>query len=1178
MLYRLLAALLLLCLIMPACANDEAATPVSGNSLTEKTAVVPPPSAAPLPPRLMAQPLDNNNDQQAVEVVSQPLRISKVKIDVTILAGVARTTQILTFANDTDRVLQGELLFPLPPGATLAGYGLDIEGQIVDAVPVEKHQARVIFEKEVRKGVDPGLAEWTQGNAFRTRIYPIPAKGTRSVKIVYLTELAQTDIANARLFSLPLNFTDKLDVFQLDIHLLQQSVSTNDKNKPRLIAGADLLGGLALRRAEGDSGERNYIATLAGEQTAVVGNIALALPTDLVPAARVELLPDPRGAAVEQDAFFLIDDQPKLPPIAPTAGTKAVGQIAIFWDASLSRQEADLTGELALLQAHLKHLNNVTVDVIVFRDRMEDPRTFEIKNGDANDLLEFLKTQPLDGATNLGALIMPAHPYGFISREMLMRARLKQRPAYDYHLLFTDGMATLGPPQLPLKIHPSRLDELLDADRMQNPSGTPIALDAEAPAQPPVFIITSATHANYPLLQNLANTSGGGGGQVIDLTTTKPEAAAQALAFPGWRLAQVVFNHDEVADVTPTAGTLQNGHITVTGRLLTSEAKVTLVYQHPSGQIVRTEHALSRPTSVIELAQKRLIDGYSDEPLIPTLWAQRRIAELSVFADEPANHDALLELGKRFGLVTPNTSLLVLETLEQHLEYGIAPAKTRPEMLAAFNKQIEEVEVAKKRSAEEKLQAVVTAWNEKVAWWEMKHEYPKDFKWTEPKGSGAVTGNAPLGLAPATPAAPPAPVTTPPSQPAPRPDVTEQAEASRQAMQSQTGHTRGNGGNLFAADALHESIAQAAQEAVAGEDEDGTVNGTTGGRVATIQLGQTPEGHEPPYLDPIRKAMSSTGDANAMYEIYLKQRAEHGRKPAFYLDVAHLFFEHANAPTDRPMMQGQRDLAQVLALRVLSNIAELDLDNPALLRVLARRLQQADELDLAILVFEQVLRLRPEEPQSYRDLALAHAARGQRLSLIGTSPSFNQPALDDYTKALTLLDTVVRREWDNRFEGVELIALVEANRLIALLPTPVHAGGFEVAIPIDPRLRKNLDSDLRIVLEWDADDTDMDLWVTEPTGEKCLYSHNRTTIGGQISRDMTQGYGPEEYLLRQSLPGQFQIQANYYGSSQQTLTGAVTLQATLITNFGRPNESRQTRTFRLTGKQDVIDVGVISLD
>ena len=62
-------------------------------------------------------------------------------------------------------------------------------------------------------------------------------------------------------------------------------------------------------------------------------------------------------------------------------------------------------------------------------------------------------------------------------------------------------------------------------------------------------------------------------------------------------------------------------------------------------------------------------------------------------------------------------------------------------------------------------------------------------------------------------------------------------------------------------------------------------------------------------------------------------------------------------------------------MRILSNIAELNLDDAALLRILAYRLLQIGQVDLACDLFEQVSRLRPEEPQSFRDLALALAQR-----------------------------------------------------------------------------------------------------------------------------------------------------------------------------------------------------------
>ena len=115
-------------------------------------------------------------------------------------------------------------------------------------------------------------------------------------------------------------------------------------------------------------------------------------------------------------------------------------------------------------------------------------------------------------------------------------------------------------------------------------------------------------------------------------------------------------------------------------------------------------------------------------------------------------------------------------------------------------------------------------------------------------------------------------------------------------------------------------------------------------------------------------------------------------------------------------------------------------------------------------------------------------------------------------------------------------------------------------------------------MTWDTDMTDMDLWVTEPAGEKCFYGHALTTVGGMISRDFTGGYGPEEYLVRHALSGAYRVQANFYGSRSQSLTGPTTVRALVITDFARPTEKRQSLTLRLTAARDVVDIGTVQFD
>ena len=316
-----------------------------------------------------------------------------------------------------------------------------------------------------------------------------------------------------------------------------------------------------------------------------------------------------------------------------------------------------------------------------------------------------------------------------------------------------------------------------------------------------------------------------------------------------------------------------------------------------------------------------------------------------------------------------------------------------------------------------------------------------------------------------------------------------------------------------------------------------------GGGSARASIKIQPWSPKTPYLKAMRKAEDP-------YAVYLKQREKFAASPAFYLDCG-----------DFLLAQEQRGLG----LRVLSNLLELGLDDPALMRMYAWRLGQAGELDAAVRVLERVLKERGDEPQSHRDLALMLGERWQRAG----------DAADDADakRAMKLLYTVVLRQWD-RFPEIELIALMELNRLIHL----ARARGVEIPEDIDRRLVRLLDLDVRISMSWDADLTDVDLHVFEPTGEHVYYGHNRSVIGGLVSRDFTQGYGPEEYVLRRAYPGVYKIKAHYYGSHQQKLTGACTVIVTVFTNYGRADEKKQVLTLRLEKPRDQVEVGAITIE
>ena len=91
-----------------------------------------------------------------------------------------------------------------------------------EGVTVPKNKARDAFESIVREQVDPGLVEMTKGNHFRTRIYPIPAKGSKSVILGYEEVLKQSPEGLA--YELPLMFKDSLSSFSFRLMAEQANV------------------------------------------------------------------------------------------------------------------------------------------------------------------------------------------------------------------------------------------------------------------------------------------------------------------------------------------------------------------------------------------------------------------------------------------------------------------------------------------------------------------------------------------------------------------------------------------------------------------------------------------------------------------------------------------------------------------------------------------------------------------------------------------------------------------------------------------------------------------------------------------------------------------------------------------------------------------------------------------
>ena len=139
------------------------------------------------------------------------LELSAASIRTTVRGHLARTEFTLTYRNALDREVGGDFHFPLPPDAEVSDLGLFFDGHLRHGVAVERVLARRAYDQIVHRGVDPALVEWSAGRAFRLRVYPIPANGTKQVFIAYDQELTKDD------YTLDLRFGSKIEQFDLTI-------------------------------------------------------------------------------------------------------------------------------------------------------------------------------------------------------------------------------------------------------------------------------------------------------------------------------------------------------------------------------------------------------------------------------------------------------------------------------------------------------------------------------------------------------------------------------------------------------------------------------------------------------------------------------------------------------------------------------------------------------------------------------------------------------------------------------------------------------------------------------------------------------------------------------------------------------------------------------------------------
>lgn len=117
--------------------------------------------------------------------------------------------------------------------------------------------------------------------------------------------------------------------------------------------------------------------------------------------------------------------------------------------------------------------------------------------------------------------------------------------------------------------------------------------------------------------------------------------------------------------------------------------------------------------------------------VIERMWAQKKIAELDVYYER--NKADIEALGRRLGIVTHATSLIVLDDVADYVQYEILPpADLLPEynrLLAIANKSRVADQERESLQNRDQIECVVRMFDNRKAWWNKR--FPKECKPTD---------------------------------------------------------------------------------------------------------------------------------------------------------------------------------------------------------------------------------------------------------------------------------------------------------------------------------------------------------------------------------------------------------------------------------------------------------------
>jgi Ca-activated chloride channel family protein len=556
-----------------------------------------------------------------------PLEVQSQRVEARIRDQIATTEVTQVFRNPTSRRFEGTFLFPLPAGAHVSEFSMEVNGKAVPAELLDAAKARRIYEDIVRQALDPALFEYAGRGLFKVRVFPIEPHATKEIRVRYVELLPRDgeivrytyplDTSKYSLKPIP-DFSLKVDVEAGADRVLQTVYSPSHEVEVARKGARHAVIGLEADRMETDEDFRLYLSHRreGGEPVAL------------------DFLTHHEAGADEPGHFLLL--------VSPSAWTEPAPplpkDVVFVFDSSGSMRGEKMDQARAALAYCVSHLHpEDRFEVIRFSTEAE-PVFGSLAPADAahrERAQRFLDAVPAIGGTAIEEALVLA-----------MRTAAEQaRPGRPMQVIFlTDGKPTLG-----------ATEEEVILRSLQRAKGA-----SEASIR--VFCFGIGTSLNTHLLDRVAESTRAVSEYVLPEEDIEEKVSRFFAKISDPVLADLrleIEGADWIRHRYPKdlPDLFRGDQLVVLGeyRRARNDGLVKLV-----GTLNGAERTFLLPVT---------LGTGKDHPFLAKLWATRRVGylldQIRLHGEREELKDEVVQLARRHRIVTPYTSFLIVEDEER---------------------------------------------------------------------------------------------------------------------------------------------------------------------------------------------------------------------------------------------------------------------------------------------------------------------------------------------------------------------------------------------------------------------------------------------------------------------------------------------------------------------------------